>query len=183
MNMLNTVTTQAQDISGQVVIGLVKEAMKGKLEWNDIQSNQVCPHGIMTCPRINKTKQVLESFANCGHRDRSDCIDEDQGHIVSDYVRQLKSDNLNKYMNNMYSTFPDVICYPIYPLPTTCVWKLIEDPDEYSYVHKSYFIVSEAGIAWDLSSHVFTDQHIGTVGGIWLLVTVRDKYFFYVNYH
>ena len=52
-------------------------------------------------------------------------------------------------MNNMYSTFSDVISPPDNALPTSCGWKLIEDPAEYSFVHKSYFIVSEAGIAWD----------------------------------
>ena len=77
MNMLNTVTTQVQDTTGQVVIGLVKEAMKRAYDWQHIQSNQVCGYGIMTCPRINKRKGVLESFANCGHRDRSDCIGDD----------------------------------------------------------------------------------------------------------
>ena len=163
INMLNRVTTQVQNTTGQVVIGIVKEAMKRAYNWQHIQSDQVCGYGIMTCPRIHKTKGVLESFANCGHRDKSDCIGDDQGHIVSNYIRQLNSKALNKYMNNMYSTFKDVISPPDLVLPTSCGWKLIEDPSEYSFVHKSYFIVSEAGIAWDLSSPVLAN--IGEVGG------------------
>jgi hypothetical protein len=163
INMLNRVTTQVQNTSGQVVIGLVKEAMKRAYDWQHIQSEQVCGYGIMTCPRINKTRGVLESFANCGHRDSSDCIGDDQGQIVSNYIFQLQSEVLNKYMSNMYSTFKDVISPPNIGLPTSCGWKLIEDPAEYSFVHKSYFIVSEAGIAWDLSSPVLAN--IGIVGG------------------
>jgi len=168
MNMLNRVTTQVQDTSGQVMIGLIKEGTKKEYDWNHVRSDHVCPYGIVTCPRLDKKKGVLESFSNCGHRDSSDFIDADQGRIVFNYILQLKSDNLNKYMKNMYSTFKDIIIHPVIPLPTTCAWKLIEDPDEYSYMHKSYFIVSEAGISWDLSSKVFSDQDVGILGGTFL---------------
>ena len=53
------------------------------------------------------------------------------------------------------------------PLPTTCGWKLIEDPAPFSFKHFSYFIVSGAGIAWDLSSNVFK-ENVEILGGTFL---------------
>jgi hypothetical protein len=46
-------------------------------------------------------------------------------------------------------------------------WKLIEDPATFSFKHISYFIVSEAGIAWDLSSNKFKG-YVDILGGTFL---------------
>jgi hypothetical protein len=168
MNMLNFATIQVQDSSGQVLIGLIKMAYKTLRNWSNIRSDDVCPYGIVTCPRHDKKKGVLESFSNCGHRDSTDCTDEDQGRIVFSYLEQMKNNTLVlDYLKNMYSSFSDVLVSPIIPLPTTCAWKLIEDPDEYNYKHISYFVVVDAGIAWDLSSDVFNDE-ICIIGGTFL---------------
>jgi hypothetical protein len=64
----------------------------------------------------------------------------------------------------MYSSFFDVLVSPIIPYTTTCAWKPTEDPDEYNYKHISYFVIVDAGIAWDLSSDVFSDG-ISTISG------------------
>ena len=91
VNMLNHVTTQAQDTSGQEMIGLIVKATKHVESLSSyLQSNQVCPYGIVTFPRHNKKKGVLESFANCGHRDTTDCINEDQGRTVWKYLHQIQ---------------------------------------------------------------------------------------------
>jgi hypothetical protein len=64
----------------------------------------------------------------------------------------------------MYSTFGDVLVHPIILLPNTCAWKLIEDPDQFGFNHILYYVVVEAGIAWDLSLDLFTED-IGIIGG------------------
>ena len=69
-----------------------------------------------------------------------------------------------EYLQRMYSSFCDVLVHPLIPFPTTCAWKPIEDPDEYNYKHISYFVIVDAGIAWDLSSDVFSDG-ISTISG------------------
>ncbi len=52
-------------------------------------------------------------------------------------------------------------------LPTTCTWKLIEDPASFSFKHISYLIISEAEIAWDLSSNAFKGN-VYILGGTFL---------------
>ena len=50
--------------------------------------------------------------------------------------------------------------FPLSPhsiLIPTCAWKMVDKPELYGYKHLSYFVVSEAGISWDLSSHVYED--------------------------
>jgi len=89
------------------------------------------------------------------------------GQIVSDYIKTSDSPVLLNYFDRMYSTFNSVLCKPIMPLPTTCAWKLIEDPARFSFKHISYFIVSEAGIAWDLSSNIFKGN-VDILGGTFL---------------
>ena len=74
---------------------------------------------------------------------------------------------LLNYFERMYSTFHSVLHKPIMPLPTTCAWKLIEDPASFSFKHISYFIVQDAGNAWDLSSNVF-EGNVEILGGIFL---------------
>ena len=59
----------------------------------------------------------------------------------------------------MYTSFGDQLSPPMIPLPTTCVWNLIEDPKEFSYRHVSFFVVAVAGIACDLSSMASCDRH------------------------
>jgi hypothetical protein len=54
MNMINYVTRQVQDSSGQVLIGLIKMAFKTLRHWNNIRSDDVCPYGIVTFPRHDK---------------------------------------------------------------------------------------------------------------------------------
>jgi hypothetical protein len=125
------------------------------------------PYGILTCPQIVKRGNVLESFRNCGHRETTDCHDADQGQIVSDYMEKNHCPVLLNYFERMYSTFNGVLHKPIIPLPITCAWKLIEDPAPFSFKHISYFIVSEAGIAWDLSSDVF-EANVEIFGGTFL---------------
>jgi hypothetical protein len=164
-NVMNAVTTQAQDSSGQVVIGLIKMAYKSQGNSSHIGSEAVCPYGILTCPKHDKKKGVLESFSNCGHRDSTDCINEEQGLIVLSYLQEMKHNTVvMEYLQRMYSSYGDVIASPILALPTTCCWKRIEDPYEYNYKHISYFVVVDAGIAWDLSSDVFNDE-INTISG------------------
>jgi hypothetical protein len=111
---------------------------------------------------------VLESFSNCGHWDSTDCTNQAQGSLVFHYLQEaVNSTTVLEYFSRMYSTFGDVLVPPINPLPTTCAWKLIEDPDQFGFNHISYFVVVEAGFAWDLSSDVFTED-IGIVGSTFL---------------
>jgi hypothetical protein len=122
----------------------------------------------VTCPRHDRKKGVLESFSNCGHRDSTDCTDQAQSSLVFHYLQEASnSTTVMEYFSRMYSTFGDVLVPPIVSLPTTCAWKLIEDPDQFGFNHILYFVVVEAGIAWDLSSNVFTED-IGIVGGIFI---------------
>ena len=168
MNALLYVTEQVQDSSGQVLIGVIKMAFRRLRHWNNIRSDDVCPYGIVTCPRHDRKKGVLESFSNCGHRDATDCTDEAQGSLVFAYLQEVvNSTSVLDYFCRMYSTFGDVLVRPIIPLPTTCAWKLIEDPDQFGFNHISYFVVVEAGTAWDLSSNVFT-KDVGIIGGTFL---------------
>jgi hypothetical protein len=74
---------------------------------------------------------------------------------------------LLNYFERMYLTFNGVLHKPITPLPTTYAWKLIENPAPFSFKHISYFIISEAGIAWDLSSNVF-EENVEILGGRYL---------------
>jgi hypothetical protein len=159
MNSLHRCSIKAQDASGQVLIGLIKSAFSSHYRhWENITSDHVCPYGIMTCPRRIRNNEVLESFCNSGHRDSSDCIDDEQGRIVDDYINTIKSPIISDYFDRMYAMFHASIKRPRIPLPTTCAWKIIEKPEVYGYKHMSYFIVSEAGISWDLSSHVYHDD-------------------------
>jgi hypothetical protein len=136
--------------------------------WKYIRSDDVCPYGIVTCPRHDRKKGVLESFSNCGHRDSTDCTNEAQGSLVFAYLQEVvNSTTVLKYFCRMYSTFSDVLVRPIIPLPTTCAWKLIEDPDQFGFNHISYFVVVEVGITWDLSSDLFTED-IGIIRGTFL---------------
>jgi hypothetical protein len=168
MNMILYVTEQVQDSSGQVLIGLIKMAFRTLHHWKYIRLDDVCPYGIVTCPRHDRKKGVLESFSNCGHQDSTDCIDEVQGSLVFAYLQEVvNSTTVLEYFCRMNSTFGDVFVCPIIPLPTTCAWKLIEDTDQFGFNHISYFVVVEARIAWDLSSNLFTED-IGFIGGTFL---------------
>ncbi len=90
---------------------------------------------------------MLESFCDSGHRDSSDCIDDEQGRIVDDYIKTIKNPIISDYFDRMYAMFHSSIKRPRVPLPTTCAWKVIEKPEEYGFKHMSYFVVSEAGIS------------------------------------
>jgi hypothetical protein len=127
----------------------------------------VCPYGILTCPRIVMKGNILESFSNCAHRDSTDCLDEELEQIVSDYIKTSNSSVLLNYFDRMYSTFNGILCKPIMPLLTTCAWKLIVDPAMFSFKDILYFIISEAGIAWDLSSNIFKGN-VDILGGTFL---------------
>jgi hypothetical protein len=159
-NVLNTMTTQAQNSSGQVTIGLVKMA-HNSIVSHHIGTEDVCSYGILTGPRHDKEKGVLESFSNCGHRDTTDCTNAEQGHIVLSYLQKMTNSTVvMEYLQRMYSHFCDVLVSPLIPYTTTCAWKPTEDPDEYNYKHISYFVIVDAEIAWDLSSDVFSDGNI-----------------------
>ncbi len=109
----------------------------------------------------------MESFSNCGHQDSTDCTDEAQGDLVFAYLHEVNSITVLEYFCQMYSSFCDVLVRSIVPLPTTCAWKLIEDPDLFNFNHILYFVVADAGIAWDLLSNVFTED-VGIIGGTFL---------------
>ncbi len=116
--------------------------------WKYIRSDAVCPYGIVTCPRHDRKKGVLELFINCGHQDSTDCTNEAQGSHVFAYLQEvLNSTTVLEYFSRMYSTFCDVLVRPIISLPTTCAWRLIEDLDQFGFNHILYFVVVEAGIA------------------------------------
>jgi hypothetical protein len=135
---------------------------------DDIRSDDVWPYEIVTCSRHDRKKGALESFSNCGHRDSTDCTNEVQGSLVFAYLQEVVNNTtVLEYFCRMYSTFSDVLVRSIIPLPTTCAWKLIEDPDQFGFNHTLYFVVVEAGIAWDLSSNLFTED-IGIIGGTFL---------------
>ena len=81
------------------------------------------------------------------------------------YLQKTKNNTMViEYLRTMYSNFGDRIAKPKIPVPTTCAWKQIEDLDEYNFKHISYFVVVDAGIAWNLSSDVFTEE-ISTLTG------------------
>ena len=52
-------------------------------------------------------------------------------------------------------------------IPTTCAWRLIEAPEEYGFKHYSFFVITEAGISWDLLSSTMMKCKIlsGTIYG------------------
>jgi hypothetical protein len=75
-------TEQVQDYSGQVLIGLIKMAFRTLHHLKYIRLDDVCPYRIITCPRHDRKKGVLESFSNCGHQDSTDCTNEAQGSLV-----------------------------------------------------------------------------------------------------
>jgi hypothetical protein len=121
-------------------------------------SDDICPYGIMTCPRRIRRNQVIESFCNGGHRDSTNCIDDEQGKIVTDYIKNINSSIIEDYFERMYATFVHCLKRPRVPLPTTCARKIIEKPEAFGFKHCSYFVVSEVGISWDLSSHTYNDS-------------------------
>ena len=98
-------------------------------------SDDICPYGInyslMTCPRRIRRNQIIESFCNGRHRDNTDSIDDEQGQIVSDYIKTINSSIIEEYFERMYATFGDCLKRPRVPLPTTCAWKIIEKPEHY----------------------------------------------------
>ncbi len=111
---------------------------------------------------------MLESFSNCGHQDSTDCTNEAQGSLFFAYLQEVvNSTTFLEYFCMMYSTFGYVLVRPIILLPTTCAWKLIEDPDQFGFNHILYFVIVESGIAWDLSSDLFTED-IGIIWGTFL---------------
>ena len=167
MTALGRLNEQAQDASGQILIGLIKKAFSNHYGWKDITSEHICPYGIMTCPQRIRQNKVIESFCNTGHRDMGDSLDDEQGSIVLQYIKRINNAMINDYIDRIYATFASSIQEPRIPLPTTCAWKLIEHPEPYSYKHMSFFIVSECGISWDLSSHVFDDT-TDILGGTFL---------------
>lgn len=104
----------------------------------------------MTCPRRIRGNQVIESFCNSGsgHRDSSDCIDDEQGVIVHDYAKTMNSPILNDYLERMYAMFDDRLRQPRVPLPTTCAWKMVEleQPELYGYnsvLMRSFALIAE----------------------------------------
>ena len=96
-----------------------------------------------------------------------DSLDDEQGSIVLQYIKRINNAMINDYIDRIYATFASSIQEPRIPLPTTCAWKLIEHPKPCSYKHMSFFIVSECGISWDLSYHVFDDT-TDILGGTFL---------------
>ena len=105
MNCLHRCSVQAQDASGQVLIGLIKRAFSSHYNWENITSDDICPYGIMTCPRRIRNNEVLESFCNGGHRDSSDCLDDVQGLIVHEYIKTIKIPIIKDYLDRMYAMF------------------------------------------------------------------------------
>ena len=92
-------------------------------------------------------------------------IDDKQGQ--SDYNKTINSSIIKEYFETMYATFGDCLKRPRVPLPITCAWKIIEKPEHYGFKHLSFFVVSEAGISWDLSSHTYNDS-IDILGAMFL---------------
>ena len=64
---------------------------------------------------------------------------------------------VNKYYERMHDMFHDVLPRNRYPFPTTCVHRMIENPEQYGFKHKQFFVVTEANFAWNLSSDIFTN--------------------------
>ena len=158
LNSVLNSTGHAQEASGQISIGLIKKAIS---HYNNTSSNRkdiiaedICPYGILTCPR--NMNGALEPFCNEGHRDTTDCIDREQGEIVNTYLNHINNPIINDYLERMDRTFG--IEKTRVKLPTTCGWKLMEQPEAYGYKHLSFFVVSEAGISWDLSSHSYNER-------------------------
>ena len=99
MNSLQQVTVSAQDASGQVFIGLIKKAFSCHYNWDKLLlPDDICPYGIMTCPRRIRRNQVIESCCNGGHRDNTDSIDDKQGQIVSDYIKTINVQSLRNIL-------------------------------------------------------------------------------------
>jgi hypothetical protein len=66
MNVLNYVTRQVQDSSGQILIGLIKKSYKTICNWKDIRSDDICPYGIITCPRHDKKGECWNHSVTVG---------------------------------------------------------------------------------------------------------------------
>jgi hypothetical protein len=91
-------------------------------------------------PRIDKKKGVLQLLSNFGHCNSTDCTNEVQGNIISDYVQVSQSKMVYEHLSKMFVNFEAQLHRPTIPLPTTCAWKLIENPAPFSYRHNSFFV-------------------------------------------
>jgi hypothetical protein len=167
-NVLMTQTLHVQDMSGQVIIPLIKkyirENRKRKGLRKEINSSDISPYTIITHPMFVRYPGYMEAFTNCSHVDTTDKTNEEQGELLSAYVLSQGNECLNKYFDAMRRSFSDVLNNNCLPLCTTCAWTPIEIPEAYSFKHLSFFVICEAGICWDLSSDIFASG-INVLGG------------------
>ena len=104
-----------------------------------------------------KSLGYFKSFANSSHLDCSDCTNSEQENIFWNYISSLGNLSIIKYDQKLRSTFPQKNMKNKIPLPTTCVWTIIEQAP--SFNHHSYFVVADTGTSFDLSSNVFQNGY------------------------
>ena len=97
-------------------------------------------------------RDIHEAFCNCSLLDKMDLTGSIVSRAIADFITKSGCDDLNKYISRMKNIFSRELNTESLPIPTTCAWRLIEAPEEFGFKHYSFFIVTEAGISWDLSS-------------------------------
>ena len=141
---------QEQNNCGQIIIGLIKKAIKEKYGWT-IQSFEICPYMLLTMPKFDKSTSLFQFYSNWEHYNDDETSDE-IGSLITELVADVDNPPLTQYFAETRAVFPEYN-KERYPLPTTCCWSL-HDPESMCalFSHKQHFIITEAGVSFDISS-------------------------------
>ena len=121
-----------------------EELMTMQLKARGVKNrDELCPYGILT----------NHMFCGTAHND-NDCMSHNVTNVVSDYIKKHPNKRYYEYYIRRYQTmFPTE---DRYPRPTTCCWKLNEDDS--AWHHHQFFLNITCGIAFNLSSTVFSQR-------------------------
>ena len=132
-------------------MGTLKRAffIKDRLK---LDSRDICPYIIYTGPRFHKKKGYYVSFCNNEHDD-NDVTYGAIGLVVKQYLDKIKCPLLVRYFQNIWVLFPDKCKDCRVPLPSTCIWNLLQQlmGNGRGIRHLQYLVLTEAGVAWNLS--------------------------------
>ncbi len=159
-------TLQVQDMSGQIIMPLIRKYIHKALKIG-MNSSDISPYTIITHPKVINQPGYLKAFNNCPHIDSTDITNEEQGEILSDFILSHRNDCLTNYFARMRRNFADTLDNNCLPLFTSCAWKPIKQPENYSFKHISFFVMTEVAVSWDLSLDVFASG-INILGGTFL---------------
>ena len=153
-------SVHAQEPCGQVMMGIIKSAYKTICNL-DVTANDICPYLLFSHPIKNDHGESVPYY-NVDHLDSKDHVCDLVSHIVQDYVDNYCNEIIQDYLKRvlritMERNHKDSKKKPKkrIPLPTTCPWKLLECPEKSGWGLLQYFVMTEAGVAWNLSSSTF----------------------------